>query len=104
METRSAQEIEESTERLLQDLKAVVRDGEELLKAGVRGVSERGRAAQERLASALEVAKDTQRKLQEQATAGVRATDRMIRGYPYQSIGIAFGLGLLVGVLASRGE
>jgi ElaB/YqjD/DUF883 family membrane-anchored ribosome-binding protein len=33
---------------------------------------------------------------------GARATDRMIRENPYQALGIAFGLGLLVGVVASR--
>ena len=49
METRSREEIEESTERLLQDLKAVVQDGEELLRAGVQELGERGNAAREKL-------------------------------------------------------
>jgi ElaB/YqjD/DUF883 family membrane-anchored ribosome-binding protein len=102
METRSSEEIEQSTERLLQDLKAVVRDGEALLKAGVQDLSERGMAARERLAAALEIAKDTQRKLQERALAGAQATDRLIREHPYQSIGIAFGVGMLIGVLVNR--
>jgi len=102
METRSAAEIEDSTEKLMQDLKAVVHDGEELLKAGARDLSERGMAARERLAAALEVAKETRRKLQERAVNGARATDRVIREYPYQSIGLAFGAGLLIGVLVNR--
>ena len=35
METRTAEDIEESTERLLQDLRAVVNDGEEIsIRAG----------------------------------------------------------------------
>ena len=102
METRSAEEIEESTERLLEDLKAVVHDGEELLRAGVQDLSERGLAERERLAAALEVAKETRRKLQQRAVAGAQATDRLIREYPYQSIGIAFGLGMLFGILVNR--
>jgi len=102
METRTAEDIEESTERLLQDLRAVVNDGEELLKAGVQELGERGLAARERLASALEVAKETRRKLQERAVASARATDRLVHDYPYQSIGIAFGLGVLVGILVNR--
>ena len=102
METRSAEEIEESTEKLLQDLKAVVHDGEELLRAGAHELGERGEAARERLAAALEVAKDTARKLQDQAVAGAQATDRFIRQYPYQSVSIAFGFGMLIGLLASR--
>jgi len=102
METRSAEEIEESTEKLLQDLKAVVRDGEELLKAGASELSDRGQAARERLAAALEVARDTGRKLQERTVAGAKATDHYIRENPYQSIGIAFGIGMLFGVLINR--
>ena len=102
METRTAEEIEASTEKLLQDLKAVVHDGEELLRAGVQDLSERGMAARERLAAALEVAKDTRRKLEERATAGMQATNRYIRENPYQSLGVAFGVGMLLGVLISR--
>ena len=102
METRSAEEIEESTEKLLSDLKAVVRDGEELLKAGVQELGERGMAARERLAGALEMAKETALKLQEQARVSAQATDRLIRENPYQSIGIAFGVGMLFGILVNR--
>ncbi len=102
MENRSADELEDSTEKLLQDLKAVVHDGEALLKAGAQDLSERGMAARERLAAALEIAKETRRKLQERAVNGARATDRAIREYPYQSIGIAFGAGMLIGILVNR--
>jgi len=102
METRSAQEIETSTEKLLQDLKAVVHDGEELLRAGAQDLSERGMAARERLAAALEVAKETRRKLEERAVASARATDQIVRDHPYQSVGAAFGVGLVIGVLLNR--
>src|SRR5512140_1394269 len=97
MDKRSPEEIEDSTERLLQDLRAVVQDGEELLKAGAQNLSERGMAARERLAAALETAKETRRRLEAQARAGVETTDRLIRENPYQSIGVAFGVGMLIG-------
>jgi ElaB/YqjD/DUF883 family membrane-anchored ribosome-binding protein len=102
METRSASDIEESTEKLLQDLKEVVRDGEELLRAGADELGERGAAAREKLAAALEMAKETQRRLQERAVAGAKAADSYIRDNPYQSIGVAFGVGLLLGLYVSR--
>lgn len=102
MESRSASEIEKSTEKLLQDLKEVVRDGEELLRAGAEDLGERGAAAREKLAATLEVAKETQRRLQERAIAGAKAADSYIRSNPYQSIGAAFGVGLLIGLLAAR--
>ncbi len=102
MLTRSAEEIEQSTEKLLQDLKAVVHDGEELLKAGTQSLSERGMAARERLAAALEVAKETRRRLEERARASAQAADHYIHEHPYQSIGLAFGIGMLLGFLVLR--
>ena len=102
METRSKQEIEVSTEKLLRDLKTVVHDGEELLKAGAQDLSERGAAARERLAAALEVARDTGRKLEQRVTECTRATDRLIRENPYQAVGLAFGIGMLFGILVNR--
>jgi ElaB/YqjD/DUF883 family membrane-anchored ribosome-binding protein len=33
---------------------------------------------------------------------GARATDEMVRSHPYQSIGIAFGIGALLGFLLTR--
>jgi|SRR5581483_4926547 len=102
MDSKSENEMEDSTEKLLQDLKEVVEDGEELLRAGADELNEQGMAARARLSAALESAKDTGRKLQERTIAGARATDRVIREHPYQSIGIAFGIGVLIGVLAIR--
>lgn len=102
MEIRSTGEIQESTEKLLEDLRAVVQDGEELLKAGASELSDRGMAARERLSAALELAKETRRKLEERAMAGAKATDKVIREHPYESIGIAFGVGMLLGVLIHR--
>jgi ElaB/YqjD/DUF883 family membrane-anchored ribosome-binding protein len=60
----------------LDDIKTVVRDGQQLLKTGAGGVKEK-------------------------AIAGARTTDRAIRQSPYQTIGIVFGVGLMVGLLAS---
>jgi len=102
MNSKSENEIEDSTEKLLEDLKEVVQDGEELLRAGADELNEQGKAARARLSAALQTAKDTGRKLQERTIAGAKATDRAIREHPYQSIGLAFGVGLLIGFLVNR--
>lgn len=39
---------------------------------------------------------------EERAIERAKAADRVIRDHPYQTIGLAFGLGLLIGVLAIR--
>jgi len=57
-----------------------------------------------RLQNVIDRAKEVCERLQDQTTAAARATDRTIRDHPYQSIGIAFGLGVLIGVLAMRGR
>ena len=91
-----------NTDRLVSDLKTVTRDAEELLKT-VSG--EEGNGSHDlrmRLSSAIDSAKETYRRLEEKAVAGAKATDKVIREHPYESLGVAFGLGLLVGVLVTR--
>jgi ElaB/YqjD/DUF883 family membrane-anchored ribosome-binding protein len=89
-------------ERVATDLKTLARDAEDLLKATAGDASEKARDARERLGAALERAKATCADLQEQTVAVAKRADTAIRHHPYESIGVAFGLGLLVGVLVAR--
>jgi ElaB/YqjD/DUF883 family membrane-anchored ribosome-binding protein len=93
-------------ERVMADLKTLTRDAEDLLKATAGDVSEKAKEARSRVAAALERAKATYTQLQEQTVAKARAAakqaDVVIREHPYESIGVAFGVGLLIGVLVSR--
>ncbi|HZV36968.1 MAG TPA: DUF883 family protein [Verrucomicrobiae bacterium] len=102
MESTSGRDLDAATEQLLQDLKEVVEDGEELLRAGANELSERGKAARARLSDALASARETGRKLQQRTIAGAKATDRVIRENPYQTLAIAFGVGLLTALLVNR--
>jgi len=69
------------------------------IKAGMSEMAESGREAAGKLQTALTNAKQ---KIEEKTTASARATDRAIREHPYESIGIAFGIGVLIGVLINR--
>ena len=89
-------------DRLMHDLKSVVTDSEALLKEVAGELSEKGKQARARLSAALESAKATCAELQDKAQAGADATDKLVREHPYTSIGIAFGVGVLVGVLVAR--
>lgn len=93
---------EQANERLKGDLKAVVRDAEELVKATAGQAGEKVTEVRNRLSAALESAKATCQRLEEKTIAAAKVTDQTIRAHPYESIGIAFGLGLLVGVLVAR--
>ena len=96
----SANEV--SKEKLVSDVKVVVQDAEDLLRATAGEVGEKAKEARARLGTALESAKASCRKLEEKAVAGAKATDHLIREHPYESIDIGFGLGLLIGLLISR--
>ena len=88
-------------ETLVKDFKNVSRDAEDVVKAAGTDVSEAAREARRRLASALESARESCSELQEKVRNGARATGKLIRHNPYQTAGIAFGVGLLLGVLAT---
>jgi ElaB/YqjD/DUF883 family membrane-anchored ribosome-binding protein len=93
-------------DRVLQDLKTLAHDSEALLLATADDLSEKAKGARARLAGALERAKTTYAELQGQTIAAAKAAgkkaDIVIREHPYESLGIAFGVGVLVGVLVAR--
>ena len=92
----------EANKRLVGDLKTVAHDAEALMKATASQAGEKVVELRERLSGALESAKATAQRLEEKTIEAAKATDRTIREYPYQSLGIAFGVGLLIGVLVAR--
>ena len=91
-----------NTDKVVHDLKTLTRDAEGLLAATADELTDKAREARFRLTAALRSAKDTCERVQDKAVAGARATDRVIRKHPYESLGIAFGAGLLIGALAIR--
>ena len=95
-------DAELANERLTSDLKTVVQDAEELMKATAGQAGEKVAQVRGRLSAAIESAKATVQRWEEKTVAAAKATDKTIRAHPYESIGIAFGLGLLVGVLVAR--
>jgi ElaB/YqjD/DUF883 family membrane-anchored ribosome-binding protein len=87
--------IQESMENLAGDARA-------LLAATTDIAGEKMMATRERLADALDSAKDAYAQVQKKAIQGAKAADKVVRSHPYQTIGIAFGVGALAGFLWSR--
>jgi ElaB/YqjD/DUF883 family membrane-anchored ribosome-binding protein len=50
----------------------------------------------------LEELKGMVQRAEQKAVERAKAADRIVRDHPYQTIGLAFGLGLLIGILARR--
>lgn len=95
-------EAEVTMNKLAQDFRVVMHDAEALIKATAGDLGEKAREARARLATSLESARSGLHKIEDQALAGAKATDKVIRDHPYESIGVAFGVGLLIGVLVGR--
>jgi ElaB/YqjD/DUF883 family membrane-anchored ribosome-binding protein len=106
METSETIDSAVARERIMEDLRALAHDAEDLLKATAGDVSEKTKEARERLGAALHRAKIAYQDVQGQTIAAAKAaaktTDKVIRDHPYESIGVAFGVGLLIGVLVTR--
>ena len=93
----------QSPEKLLNDLRTLVAEAEKMMESSVDEHSEealeavrvRVEAAQERFTALYE---GTKKKIAD----GARATDEAIRANPYQSLAIAVGVGVLVGLLLGR--
>jgi ElaB/YqjD/DUF883 family membrane-anchored ribosome-binding protein len=90
---------EGTREKLVQDLITLVHDAEDLIRATGGNLAEKSK---EELLAGLEKVKLTCLRIEAKAAATVRNADSLIRDNPYHAVGVAFGLGLLVGVLASR--
>lgn len=99
-------ETEVAREKLVEDFRAVVSDTEELLRATAGQTGERIAAARERAEESL---RETKRRLAElednaleRARVAAKRTDEYVREHPWESIGIAGAVGLLLGMLISR--
>ena len=96
-------ESAQTPKELLNDLQTLVAEAEKMMgdslsehtEDAVGALRSRFDAAHERLSELCATAK-------QKVVAGAQCTDRAIRANPYQSLAIAAGVGLLVGVLVGR--
>ena len=90
--------------RMLEDLRTLATDAEALVRATANDAGDKAKAARSRLATTI--AKLTYEQVQEHglssAKAVARNADEAVRQHPYESVGIAFGAGLLIGALLGR--
>lgn len=93
-------------EKLMQDLKTVVMDAEELLKATAGQTGDRIAAVRAKAEESLRVAKvriaDAQASLVAKTKVAAKATDEYVHENPWKAVGIAAVVGLVLGALISR--
>jgi len=95
-----------STAALKADLAAVMRDAEALMKASADAGGEKVNEARTRIRESLESARrrliEAERSAVRHGEEAVTATEDHIKRNPWQSVGIAAGVGLVIGVLLAR--
>lgn len=93
-------------EQLISDFKVVIADAEALIKAtanqGGEAVVNLRAKAEESLAAAKVKLADAQEALIEKGKVAAKATDDYVHEKPWHAVGIAAGVGLVVGLLIGR--
>lgn len=93
-------------EKLMADLKLVIADAEELLKLTAGQAGDKVAELRLRMQARMEQAKADLARLQDAAVVGAkdagRAADVYVHENPWRAIGVAAGLGFVLGMLVSR--
>jgi ElaB/YqjD/DUF883 family membrane-anchored ribosome-binding protein len=95
-----------STDKLISDLNAVIREAEGLLKATAANTGETIQAARRRAEETVRQAKDRLAGVEEEALKRARAladdADIYVREKPWQAVAVATAVGLVLGLMISR--
>ncbi|MFC4310451.1 YqjD family protein [Steroidobacter flavus] len=99
-------QVDVTTDQLVADLKTVMEDAEALLKATSTLTGEKIQEVRARAEESLRQAKVRLSEVEEEAMRRAReiadAADEYVHENPWQSVGIAAGIGLVVGLLLAR--
>ena len=99
-------QVEVTTDQLVADLKTVMEDAEALLKATSTLTGEKIQEVRARAEESLRQAKVRLSEVEEEAMRRAReiadAADEYVHENPWQSVGIAAGIGLVIGMLLAR--
>lgn len=95
-----------SQSRLVEEFKSVLNDAEALLRIAAKDGEEGFNNARAQLEKSLKTARRSiqgrEHSLIERVRHAGRAADEVIHHHPWKSIGVAAGIGLLLGALARR--
>jgi ElaB/YqjD/DUF883 family membrane-anchored ribosome-binding protein len=95
-----------TSERLMQDMRVVVADAEDLLKATAGQTGERIEKIRAKAEESLRTARNRMqiagKAVQESATEAVQTVDDQVRKNPWTAVGIAAGVGLVLGIVLGR--
>lgn len=91
-----------TTEKLMADLRSVIGDAEELLKATAGQAGAKVDEVRARTEESIRAARARLAQAGAAAGASVREIDAQVRANPWAAVGLAAGVGLVIGVLLAR--
>ena len=95
-----------SADKLIDDLHAVIRDAETLLRATAAQTGEKIQEARTRAEESVRLAKERLAGVEDEALERARAlaeeADVYVRANPWAAVGIAAGVALVLGLLLAR--
>lgn len=101
-ETHSQRRTKDAMNTAIEDLKALVRDAEDVLANAGEAAEEQVERLRERMRRALNESRMRFRDVQSSAREQFEHYDEYVRAHPYQSIGAAIAIGALIGILLGR--
>jgi ElaB/YqjD/DUF883 family membrane-anchored ribosome-binding protein len=102
----ASRETAVTKEKLAEDLRIVISDAEELLRATASQAGEKVAATRQKVQESIQRARaelsDVEEALVDQGRQAARVADEYVRANPWQSVGIAAGIGVIIGLLITR--
>jgi ElaB/YqjD/DUF883 family membrane-anchored ribosome-binding protein len=93
-------------DKLAQDMKTVIADAEELLRATANQAGERIAIARERIQDSMHEAKvklaEAEAVLLDRSKQAARYADEYVHDNPWHAVGVAVGIGILLGLILTR--
>lgn len=95
-------DMEKQTQAISNDISTLAEDARALMAATADVAGEKVSEARKRLAAALESGKELYGRVRDKTVEKAKVVDEKVHEHPYQAMGLAFGVGILVGVLVTR--
>ena len=102
MMKQRADEFNHAKGKVADDLRMIVSDGEELLKAAASASGASFTAARAKFAEKVTSAKARLADVSKPVVEKARQVDHYVHGSPWTAIGVAAAVGILVGILAAK--
>jgi ElaB/YqjD/DUF883 family membrane-anchored ribosome-binding protein len=94
--------MDKQTQATSNDMGTLAEDARALMAATADVAGEKVAEARKRLAAALERGKEICGRVREKAVECSKAADEAVHEHPYQAIGIALGVGAIIGYVLAR--